>query len=108
MTALAQTDTIPSRESNPFATCWTRPGAMPFRFPQNESARTLVANLAAHSWRGAVIGPHGSGKTTLLETLLPALIAAGRTVHMISLHNGQRRLPPLPSRQGGDFLLVID
>ena len=23
---------VPSRHDNPFATCWTRPGAIPFRF----------------------------------------------------------------------------
>jgi hypothetical protein len=108
MTAVAQTDAIPSRESNPFATCWTRPGAIPFRFPRNESASILVAKLAAQSWRGAIIGPHGSGKTTLVETLVPALFAAGRTVHTISLHNCQRRLSRLPSCEGSDFLLVID
>jgi len=97
----------PSREINPFATCWTRPGAIPFRFPENEQPNDLVSKLAAHIWRGAIIGPHGSGKTTLLKSLKPALVAADRNVCTISLHNGQRRLPPLPS-QNRSFLLIID
>ncbi len=98
----------PSRETNPFATCWTRPGAIPFRFRENEQPSQLITKLAAHNWRGAIIGPHGSGKTTLLESLKPALAAAGRNVCTISLHNGQRRLPPLPSSQSSSFLLIID
>ena len=85
--------TIPSRHSNPFATCWTRPGALAFRFNEGQSAQQLVAKLAGQQWRGAIVGPHGSGKSTLLETLKPALLAAGRTVHSISLRDGQRRLP---------------
>jgi hypothetical protein len=99
---------IPSRETNPFATCWTRPGAIPFRFPENKQPNHLIAKLAAHNCRGAIIGPHGSGKTTLLESLKPALAAAGRNVCTISLHDGQRRLPPLPTNQNSNFLLIID
>jgi ABC-type branched-subunit amino acid transport system ATPase component len=102
------TNTPPSRETNPFATCWTRPGAIPFHFQTGETASSLIAKLAAHNWRATIIGPHGSGKTTLLESLKPTLIAAGRSVHTVSLQNGQRRLPPLPSHQGSNFLLVID
>ena len=59
----------PSRHTNPFATCWTRPGAMAFQFPPGESAERLVAKLAAVGWWGEIVGPHGSGKSTLLETL---------------------------------------
>jgi energy-coupling factor transporter ATP-binding protein EcfA2 len=69
--------TLPSRYDNPFATCWTRPGALPFRFPTGQSAEQLVARLAAQNWHGAIVGPHGSGKSTLLETLKPVLRAAG-------------------------------
>ncbi|HEX5470638.1 MAG TPA: hypothetical protein VFW73_02070 [Lacipirellulaceae bacterium] len=52
-----------------------------------------MAKLAAFDWRGAITGPHGSGKSTLLETLQPALIAAGRRITFISLHNDQHWLP---------------
>jgi len=83
----------PSRRGNPFATCWTRPGALAFRFAEGLGAEQLVARLAAQNWRGEIVGPHGSGKSTLVETLKPALGAAGCRVHAIALRDGQRRLP---------------
>jgi energy-coupling factor transporter ATP-binding protein EcfA2 len=106
----------PSRHANPFATCWTRPGALAFRFSENQSAKQLVSNLAVSEWRGAIVGPHGSGKSTLLETLKPALADAGRVIRMISLHNAQRWLPANwwresitnPSSGGSRRLLIID
>jgi energy-coupling factor transporter ATP-binding protein EcfA2 len=84
---------IPSRRDNPFATCWTKPGAIRFRFDAGQSAEHLVARLASQYWVGAIIGPHGSGKSTLMETLKPALIARGCQIHSITLRGGQRRLP---------------
>lgn len=83
----------PSRFDNPFATCWTRPGALSFQFPSGCSAANLIARLAANGWRGAIIGPHGAGKSTLLEHLKPLLVAEGRSVAAIALRDGQRRLP---------------
>lgn len=83
----------PSRTTNPFATCWTRPGAIPFHFPSDQSAERLVEKLAAQKWRGAIIGPHGIGKSTLLESLKPLLAGAGKQIHAIGLHDGQRYLP---------------
>jgi energy-coupling factor transporter ATP-binding protein EcfA2 len=84
---------FPSRRDNPFATCWTRPGALPFRFADGQDAQSLVAQLAAKNWWGAIVGPHGSGKSTLLEALKPALSRVGRRVLAIALRDGQRRLP---------------
>jgi hypothetical protein len=83
----------PSRHSNPFATCWTRPGALEFQFPPGASVSALVAQLAAANWRGEIVGPHGSGKSTLLATLLPHLTAAGFNLATISLRDGERRFP---------------
>ena len=84
---------FPSRRDNPFATCWTRPGALPFRFGEGQSAPQLIAKLADQNWWGAIVGPHGSGKSTLLESLKPALSHAGRRLLAIALRDGQRRLP---------------
>jgi hypothetical protein len=84
---------VPSRNDNPFATCWTKPGAIPFIFPAGKCTHGLVEQLAAHHWRGEIIGPHGSGKSTLLVSLKPALEAAGCEFHAVSLHTGQRHLP---------------
>ncbi len=79
--------------SNPFSTRFIRPGAIPFVFPEGQSAQSLVEMLAGNRWIGQIIGPHGSGKSTLLATLIPALTAAGRQVHHIALHQGEHRLP---------------
>jgi energy-coupling factor transporter ATP-binding protein EcfA2 len=90
---MAQPISPPSRLSNPFATCWTKPGALAFRFPAGAGAEQLVNRLAAQGWHGEIVGPHGSGKSTLLETLRPILAAGGRQVTMITLRDGQRWLP---------------
>lgn len=100
----------PSRDANPFATCWTRPGAIPFLFPDGQSATRLVAKLSASGMHGAIVGPHGSGKSSLLEALKPALLSAGFSVHGITLRNHQRRLPTwflktLPERPG---IAIVD
>ncbi|MEX0612278.1 MAG: hypothetical protein WD738_03535 [Pirellulales bacterium] len=79
---------LPSRYANPFATCWTRPGALPFRFADGQGAEQLVEKLAAQNWQGAIVGPHGSGKSTLLETLRPALQAAGCEIQSFAVRNG--------------------
>jgi hypothetical protein len=82
----------PSRHANPFATCWTRPGAIAFQFADGASIKSLVARLQAAGGRGEIVGPHGSGKSTLLETLKLQLAAAGWKVAAITLRDGQRRL----------------
>jgi energy-coupling factor transporter ATP-binding protein EcfA2 len=89
----AQPVPLPSRHSNPFATCWTKPGALAFRFPAGANAEQIVGRLAAQGWRGEIVGPHGSGKSTLLETLQPILSASGRQVTAITLRGRQRWLP---------------
>jgi energy-coupling factor transporter ATP-binding protein EcfA2 len=73
----AATTTIaapPSRNANPFATCWTRPGALPWCGDVN----AIVERLIRSNWRGQVVGPHGSGKTTLLRALVEPLRQAGK------------------------------
>lgn len=104
---LADATNPPSRYDNPFATCWTRPGALAFRFDDGHSAEQLVAKLAAQRWWGAIVGPHGSGKSTLLKTLKPALLAAGIRIHAITLRNAQRQLPPGFLSFDRDRVLVI-
>lgn len=114
---VAHNANLPSRESNPFATCWTRPGAIPFQFPAGDSADELVARLAANGWWGEIVGPHGSGKSTLLEALKPKLRDAGFTIESIQLRDGQRRLPAeffkwasemASNSQDAKTLLIVD
>lgn len=66
---------------NPFATRFTRPGAIP---PLDERGLPLdVAALAARLQAlggGALVGPHGHGKTTLLLALADRLAGEGLPV----------------------------
>jgi hypothetical protein len=78
---------------NPFSTRHTRPGAIAYRFPPEQSAERVVERLRAGGWRGQILGPHGSGKSTLLAAVLPALQRAGQRPLVVELHDGQRRLP---------------
>jgi energy-coupling factor transporter ATP-binding protein EcfA2 len=93
--------------SNPFATRFVRPGAMPFLFPAGLDSAALVQRLAASQWRGAIVGPHGSGKSTLLESLCRELEQAGRSVVRITLRNGQHRLQG-PVEAAAEQILAID
>jgi ABC-type uncharacterized transport system YnjBCD ATPase subunit len=70
-----------------------RPGAVPFLFAPGQSAALLVDRLRGFGWRGQIVGPHGSGKSTLLAALTAEIRQAGRTVTLVELHDGQRRLP---------------
>jgi hypothetical protein len=88
----------PLPASNPFATRWVRPGAIPYLFPPGEGAAELVDRLRDRGWRGQVVGPHGSGKSTLLAALMPELRRAGKDPVLIALHDGQRRLAPTDRR----------
>jgi hypothetical protein len=93
--------------SNPFATRFVRPGAMPFLFPAGLDTTALVERFAANQWRGAIIGPHGSGKSTLLESLCRELERSGETVLRITLHNQQRRLD-WPTNVAAGQIFAVD
>ena len=56
-------------QRNPFSTCFTRPGQIPFSFPAGVSADCCSAAFMKPGTQRAIIGPHGSGKSTLLELL---------------------------------------
>lgn len=97
--------------SNPFATRFTRPGAIGYLFPQGRSAVGTVDLLRNNSWWGEIVGPHGSGKSSLLAELLPLLEATGRRVNVYSLHQGDRTLPVSKSdvaAWNADTQVVID
>jgi hypothetical protein len=79
--------------SNPFATRFTRPGAMEFLFTNGDSPLSIVDRLRQHSWQGEIVGPHGAGKSTLLTTLIGPLVSAGRNIVQATLHQGESALP---------------
>ena len=83
----------PRLRSNPFATRYTRPGALRFLFPPGQSLQTVIAGLSSANWTGQIIGPHGSGKSSLVAALLPELAREGRIVAHYVLGQGERRLP---------------
>lgn len=94
--------------SNPFSTRFIRPGAIRFLFADRESATSLVKRLHEQRWWGQIVGPHGSGKSTLLETLKPELVAAGRQIAAVTLHQGEHRLPLAGKSLTATTQLVID
>jgi hypothetical protein len=85
-------------DSNPFATRFTRPGAIEYLFPAGQSAASLVAQLADQGWWGEIVGPHGSGKSTLVATLVPALREAGRRVAWRAIRTGREGEAPAEPR----------
>jgi hypothetical protein len=97
-------------EANPFATRFTRPGAVEFLFPEGDSAAAVVARLAESQWQGQIVGPHGSGKSTLVASLIPAIEAAGRKIERFTIQGGQRGLPAELSDAAWDdkTLVVLD
>jgi hypothetical protein len=78
--------------SNPFATRFTRPGALAYRFAEGQDAERLVDALASQGWWGQIVGPHGSGKSTLLHTLAVGVAQRGRKIVWLTQTQGQRRL----------------
>jgi len=95
--------------SNPFATRFIRPGALPFLFLDGDSAEAIVERLKGQKWWGQIIGEHGSGKSTLLATLLPMLEAAGRRVVAFKIGPGERGVPSIErSSLSAASLIVVD
>ena len=101
----------PLMDSNPFATRFIRPGAIPYLFPDAMNASHLIDRLRRTAWFGQIVGPHGSGKSTLLETLVPRVERGGRRVVRFTLRRHRRPRPvenPQAARWGVGTLVVVD
>ncbi len=101
----------PASDENPFSARRVRPGAVSYLFGPGQDVATVVERLATANWQGQIVGPHGSGKSALVAAVIPAIEAAGGTVRLVELHDGQRRLPdefsrPLDLSPGA--LLIVD
>lgn len=97
--------------SNPFATRFIKPGAVPYLFPAGESAEGLIERLRAANWQGEIVAPHGSGKSTLLAALELPLQSAGLTLIRVTLRAGESALPAeLNNWQEwtGNTLIIVD
>ena len=95
------------RESNPFATKYTRAGTLEFQFPLDDSLELLHHRLRANGWWGQISGPHGSGKTTLLYMLRRHWNAWHRNPQTFALHSGQRSVRDLDWRSWSPNTQVI-
>lgn len=109
----------PDPQSNPFATRYTRPGAIEFIFDQAryradpgvDQRADLVDRFRPIGSQGQILGPHGSGKSTLLAALLPSFREEGWQVAQFTLHDGQRRLPAGSADRRGwnaDTIVIVD
>jgi hypothetical protein len=103
--------TFDQERTNPFATRWTRPGAIPFDFGGESTIEELLHRFWRSDCRGEIVGAHGSGKSTLLATMVPALEAACRPV-VVARMRGKRRRLTIPRRALSTLdraaILVID
>ncbi len=59
--------------SNPFATRYVQPGAIPWFSTNTHSLDYLEKRFHRLGRRVAIVGPHGSGKSTLMGHLIPKL-----------------------------------
>lgn len=70
----------PSRDTNPFATCWTSPNRIQFAERGDQTVEQVLNRFREAKGRGALVGHHGSGKSTLLRALRLKLIEQERQV----------------------------
>lgn len=96
--------TLPtSRDTNPFATCWTRPGALPYLANPSASVDEALTRLESAGWRGQFVGPHGVGKSTLMLALAERLEEQEVRVEACDLSGGAA-----PSIPASDILLMVE
>ncbi|MEQ8846828.1 hypothetical protein [Botrimarina sp.] len=68
----------PSRSTNPFATCWTAPGRLPWIDSAGASVTAVLRAAEGSAGGAAIVGPHGAGKSSLLRALAEPIRRLGR------------------------------
>jgi hypothetical protein len=95
--------------ANPFASRYTRPGALP---PLDERGRPLAVGPLLDRVRpgcSVIEGQHGRGKTTLVRALLAAATAAGRPASFIQIRSWadtRRAVAALAAARRGQIIAV--
>ncbi|HMO16150.1 MAG TPA: ATP-binding protein [Pirellulaceae bacterium] len=69
---------------NPFATSFTKPGAIPYR-ETSISISQVLETWQQQSCRGAIVGPHGSGKSSMLIEVAKQLLQSRKMVCFIQI-----------------------
>lgn len=93
-----------SRHDNPFATCWTRPGALAWDGSRGVDVEAVASTIKS-GCGGQIVGPHGSGKSTLLAALSDRMSVTGVPVYRVTIDEdtaGQF----VTAANSGDVLLV--
>ncbi len=97
----------PSRLSNPFATCWTRPDVLSRYEQAGQGADELLVRLERTAWRGQVVGPHGAGKSSLLGEVARRLPGKGRLPLWMPVEMGKIRPAIQTIRRSADERTVV-
>ena len=97
--------------SNPFATRYTRPGAVP---PLDQAGDPLDVGVVLTALERhrlvAIVGPHGTGKSTLLAALADRLASERRPAEFVRLRRRRDGLRLLAAfgRGAADSTLLVD
>lgn len=101
----------PSRDTNPFSSCWLGPAGIDYVASDGNTPAVVTELLAAHQWRGQIVGNHGVGKSTLLGSMKQHVQARGREWVECRFYSCRNPWPVrdlLQVRLDSNSLLVID
>lgn len=81
---------------NPFSTCFTRPGRVPFLLSDSQGQvkpktelTSLIDRFLSERCVGQIVGPHGCGKTTLCHTIADELHDIFPVVDYVAIRSGR-------------------
>ncbi len=96
---------------NPFASRFTKPGALDFLPSTNTSLDEVWARITEFSYRGQIVGPHGTGKSTLVAALTRRAEQLQLPWSIVRLNTGRRgaeQAKAIAMNTPLDVVLVVD